>query len=163
MAQIQGDRHFTWAEFDRRADGIAAALLAAGVTRHDKAAHYLYNCPEYLESMFAMYKIGIAPINTNYRYTDDELAYIWDNSDAVAVVFHGVFADRCDAMRARCPRIRTWVWVDDGSGTCPAWAIDYETAADSASARTAAPWGRSADDLYILYTGGTTGMPKGVM
>ena len=163
VAQIQGDRHFTWAEFDHRADGIAATLLAAGVTRHDKAAHYLYNCPEYLESMFAMYKIGVAPINTNYRYTDDELAYIWDNADAVAVVFHGAFADRCDAMRVRCPRIRTWIWVDDDSGPCPDWALDYETAAASSTARIAAPWGRSADDLYILYTGGTTGMPKGVM
>jgi 3-oxocholest-4-en-26-oate---CoA ligase len=162
-AQIQGDRHFTWAEFDRRADGVAATLLNAGVVQHDKVAHYLYNCPEYLESMFAMYKIGVAPINTNYRYTDDELAYLWDNADAVGVVFHGAFAERCAAMRPRCPRIVTWLWVDDGSGPCPPWATPYETAAASASRRTVAPWGRTPDDLYILYTGGTTGMPKGVM
>jgi acyl-CoA synthetase (AMP-forming)/AMP-acid ligase II len=162
-AQIQGERRFTWAEFDRRADGIAATLLTAGVAHQDKVAQYLYNCPEYLESMFGMYKVGLVPINTNYRYTDDELAYLWDNSDAVAVVFHGAFADRCAAMRQRCPRIATWVWVDDGTGPCPEWAIPYETAAAAATARTAAPWGRSPDDLYILYTGGTTGMPKGVM
>jgi 3-oxocholest-4-en-26-oate---CoA ligase len=163
VAQVQGDRHFTWAEFDRRADGIAATLLAAGVAHHDKAAHYLYNCPEYLESMFAMYKIGVAPVNTNYRYTDDELAYLWDNSDAVAVVFHGAFTERCATMRSRCPRIRVWLWVDDVSGPCPEWAIDYEQAAACADHRVTAPWGRTPDDLYLLYTGGTTGMPKGVM
>ena len=162
-AQIQGDREYTWAEFDRRADGVAATLLAAGVAHNDKVAHYLYNCPEYLESMFGMYKIGVAPINTNYRYTDDELAYLWDNSDAVGVVFHGAFTERCAAMRSRCPRIATWLWVDDGSGPCPDWATPYETAAASATHRTVAPWGRTPDDLYILYTGGTTGMPKGVM
>ena len=162
-AQIQGDRQYTWDQFDRRADGVAATLLAAGVAHHDKVAHYLYNCPEYLESMFGMYKIGVAPINTNYRYTDDELAYLWDNCDAVGVVFHGVFTDRCDAMRPRCPRIATWLWVDDGSGPCPEWATPYETAASAATGRVVAPWGRTPDDLYILYTGGTTGMPKGVM
>ena len=162
-AQIQGDRTFTWAEFDRRADGVAAALLAGGAQHQDKVAHYLYNCPEYLESMFAMFKAGLVPVNTNYRYTDDELAYLWDNSDAVAVVFHASFADRCAAMRARVPRVSTWICVDDGTDPCPEWAVPYETAVASATGRTMAPWGRSPDDLYILYTGGTTGMPKGVM
>jgi len=163
VAQLQGDRSFTWAEFDRRADGIASTLLAAGVQRQDKVAHYLYNCPEYLESMFGMYKAGLAPVNTNYRYSDDELAYLWDNSDAVAVVFHATFTERCEHLRPRLPAIRTWICVDDGTQPCPEWAIPYETAAASASGRTVPPWGRSPDDLYILYTGGTTGMPKGVM
>jgi fatty-acyl-CoA synthase len=162
-AQVQGDRTFTWADLDRRADGIAAALLAGGAAHQDKVAHYLYNCPEYLESMFAMFKVGLVPVNTNYRYTEDELAYLWDNSDAVAVVFHGAFAERCAALRSRTPRVRTWIWVDDGSGPCPDWAVPYEQAATSAPRRVRAPWGRSPDDLYILYTGGTTGMPKGVM
>ena len=163
IAQLQGDRSTTWAEFDRRADGIASALLAGGAAQQDKVAHYLYNCPEYLESMFAMFKAGLVPVNTNYRYTEDELAYLWDNSDAVAVVFHGTFTERCAALRSRTPRVRTWIWVDDGSGHCPEWAIPYEQAATSAPGRVRAPWGRSPDDLYILYTGGTTGMPKGVM
>jgi len=163
IAQIQGDRTFTWAEFDRRADGIAATLLAAGVQHQDKVAHYLYNCIEYLESMFGLYKAGLAPVNTNYRYSDDELAYLWTNSDAVAVIFHGTFAEHCQHMRSRVPNVHTWIWVDDGSGPCPDWAIPYETAAVNATGRTVAPWGRSPDDLYILYTGGTTGMPKGVM
>jgi acyl-CoA synthetase (AMP-forming)/AMP-acid ligase II len=163
IAQIQGDRRTTWAQFDRRADGIAAALLAAGVQHQDKVAHYLYNCPEYLESMFGLFKAALVPVNTNYRYTDDELAYLWDNADAVAVIFHGAFTDRCAAMRARAPRVRSWIWVDDGTARCPDWAIDYEVAAGSATGRVAAPWGRSPDDLYLLFTGGTTGMPKGVM
>ena len=162
-AQIQGDRSFTWSQFDRRADGIAATLLAAGAVHQDKVAHYLYNCPEYLESMFGLYKAGLVPVNTNYRYTDDELIYLWQNADAVAVIFHGTFTTRCDGLRGRLADIRTWIWVDDGTEACPDWAVAYETAAASAATRTVAPWGRSSDDLYMLYTGGTTGMPKGVM
>ncbi len=162
-AQRQGDRSFTWVEFDRRADGIAATLLAAGAQRNDKVAHYLYNCAEYMESMFGLYKAGLVPVNTNYRYTVDELAYLWDNCDAVAIVFHGVFADRCAELRSQVPNVHTWIWVDDGTGPCPEWATEYETAAASATGRVTPPWGRSPDDLYILYTGGTTGMPKGVM
>ncbi|MGH9290025.1 MAG: AMP-binding protein, partial [Acidimicrobiales bacterium] len=71
--QIQGDRRISWAEFDRRADGVAQALIDAGVAEQDKVAQYLYNCPEYIESMFAAFKAGLVPINTNYRYQDDEL------------------------------------------------------------------------------------------
>jgi acyl-CoA synthetase (AMP-forming)/AMP-acid ligase II len=163
VAQVHGDAVSTWSEFDRRADGVAATLLAAGTVHQDKVAHYLYNCPAYLESMFALFKAGLVPINTNYRYTDDELEYLWTNADVVAVVFHGSFTDRCAAMRDRVPAVRTWLWVDDGTGPCPDWAIDYESAATSATTRTVAPWGRSPDDLYILFTGGTTGFPKGVM
>ncbi len=116
----------TWADFDRRADGVAKALLDVGVKRQDKVAHYLYNGPEYLESMFAMFKVGLAPVNTNYRYTEDELVYLWDNADAVAVVFHGTFVDRIEGLRHRVPRVRSWMWVDDGSGPCPDWATPYE-------------------------------------
>jgi acyl-CoA synthetase (AMP-forming)/AMP-acid ligase II len=162
-AQIQGKRRYTWAEMDRRANGVAAALLAAGVSQQDKVAQYLYNGPEYLESMFATYKAGLVPVNTNYRYADDELIYLWDNADAVAVVMHGAFAERVAALRPKLPKVRTWLWVDDGSGECPDWAIDYEETAASHTERVVAPWGRSGDDIYMLYTGGTTGMPKGVM
>lgn len=163
LAQSQGDRTFTWAEFDRRADGIALTLLNAGVAHQDKVAQYMTNCPEYVESMFGLFKAALIPINTNYRYTQDELVYIWDNSDAVAVIFHGSFTDTCDAVRSRVPRVKTWIWVDDATSACPEWAIPYETAAASATTRVTGPWGRSGDDMYFLYTGGTTGMPKGVM
>lgn len=162
-AQIQGDRTLTWREFDERANGVANRLLADGAAEQDKVAQYLYNCPEYLESMFAAWKAGLVPVNTNYRYTDDELVYLWDNADAVAVVFHGTFTGNVERIRARVPRVRTWLWVDDGSGPCPDWAVPYEDAAASHPARVAAPWGRDGDHLYMLYTGGTTGMPKGVM
>ena len=163
-AQLHADQRTTWAEMDRRADGIAATLLAAGAQHQDKVAHYLYNAPAYLESMFGLYKAGLVPVNTNYRYGDEELVYLWTNADAVAVIFHASLTERVERVRDRVPDVRTWLHVADASGVpCPDWAIDYEEAASSATTRTSAPWGRSGDDLYILYTGGTTGMPKGVM
>ncbi|MCX7620991.1 MAG: acyl-CoA synthetase [Acidimicrobiales bacterium] len=162
-ALLQGDRVITWKEFDRRADGLARTLLDAGAEHQDKVAQYLYNCPEYLESMFACFKAGLVPVNTNYRYADDELLYLWDNADAVAVVFHGTFAERIERIRDRVPKVKTWLWVDDGSGPCPDWAVPYEQAAATPTDRVVAPWGRSDDDILMMYTGGTTGMPKGVM
>ena len=162
-AQVQGDRRYTWTQFDERANGVAHALLESGVVEQDKVAQYLYNGPEYLESVYGAWKAGLAPLNTNYRYADDELVYLWDNADAVAVVFHGSFVDTIERIRDRVPQVRLWLWVDDGSGPCPEWATPYEAAATSHPERVEGPWGRSGDHLYMLYTGGTTGMPKGVM
>ncbi|WP_421120479.1 acyl-CoA synthetase [Aquihabitans daechungensis] len=162
-AQIQGDRTLTWRDFDERANGVAHHLLEAGVVEQDKVAQYLYNCPEYMESMFASWKAGLVPVNTNYRYADDELVYLWDNADAVAVVFHGSFTETIERIIDRVPDVKTWLWVDDGTGPCPDWATPYEDAATSHPEKAEAPWGRSGDHLYMLYTGGTTGMPKGVM
>ncbi|MGV3758140.1 MAG: acyl-CoA synthetase [Actinomycetota bacterium] len=164
QAQVQGERRITWAEFDRRANGVAQAMLDAGVEEQEKVAQYLYNCPEYLESMFAAFKAGQAPVNTNYRYLDDELLYLWDNADAAVVVFHGSFVERIEGIRDRLPKVKLWLWVDDGSGPCPEWASPYEAAAQAGTAeKVQGPWGRSGDHLNLLYTGGTTGMPKGVM
>ena len=169
-ALVHGTHTRTWVEFDHRADNVARWLLGAGVAEQDKLALYLYNCPEYLEATFAAYKIGMVPINTNYRYADDELVYLWENADTVAVVFHGVFVERIEGIRDRVPGVRSWLWVDDGTATCPPWAVPYEEAAEttgqpgaSGHDRVRAPWGRGPDDLHMLYTGGTTGMPKGVM
>ena len=162
-AQVQGDRRISWADFDRRADGIGRALLDLDAVHQDKVALYLYNCPEYLETVFGCFKAGLVPVNTNYRYIDDELVYLWDNADAIAVVFHGSFTETTERIRHRVPAIRSWLWVDDGSGPCPDWAVPYETAAASGVERTVAPWGRDGDDIVMIYTGGTTGMPKGVM
>jgi 3-oxocholest-4-en-26-oate---CoA ligase len=162
-ALVQAERRITWAEMDTRADGVAAWLLDTGLGHQEKVAHYLTNCPEYLESTFAILKAGLVPVNTNYRYGDDELVYLWDNSDAASVIFHGSFADRLERLRGRLPGVRSWLWVDDGTSPRPDWAVAYEEAAAGATGRTRAPWGRSGDDLYLLYTGGTTGMPKGVM
>ncbi len=162
-ALVHGDRVVTWADFDVRAAGVAAAILRAGVTEGTSVAQYLTNRPEYLEAVFAAFKLGLAPVNTNYRYVDAELVYLWDNADTSVVVFEGQFTERIEGLRDQVPDVRLWLWVDDGHGACPEWAESYEDAASSGAARTVAPWGRSGDSLYLLYTGGTTGMPKGVM
>jgi 3-oxocholest-4-en-26-oate---CoA ligase len=163
-ATVQGDHRSTWADFDRRADGVAARLLAMpGAAHQAKVAQYLHNCPEYLESVFAAFQAGMVPVNTNYRYAEDELLYLWDNADAACVVFHGVFVPTIERIRERLPKVELWLWVDDGQGPCPDWAEPYEDAATSATERVVPPWGRDGDDLYILYTGGTTGQPKGTM
>jgi fatty-acyl-CoA synthase len=162
-AITQGARTLKWSEFEHGADGVAQFLLDLEVARQDKVAVYLYNSPEYIQATYGAMKVGLVPVNTNYRYSDDELSYLWDNADAVAVVFHGTFTERVERIFGRVPRVKGWLWVDDGSGPCPDWATPYEEVAKGAVGRTRAPWGRSGDDLYMLYTGGTTGMPKGVM
>ena len=164
VAVVHGERRVTWRDIDRRADAVARRLLDLGAEHQDKVAQYLYNSPEYCESMFAIFKAGLVPVNTNYRYTADELVYLWDNADAIAVVFHGTFTDTITAIRDRVPRVRLWLWVADGTGPCPPWATPYEDVAGGGDGtRTVAAWGRSGDDILMLYTGGTTGMPKGVM
>jgi fatty-acyl-CoA synthase len=162
-AQVHGDRRLTWRDFDRRSDGLARTLLDSGATHQDKVAIYLYNAPEYLETSFACYKAGLVPVNTNYRYVADELVYLWDNADAVAVVFHGSFTDIVAPLRERLPKVRTWLWVDDGDGDCPPWAVPYESIVDGADGRVVGSKPRDGDDIVMIYTGGTTGMPKGVM
>jgi fatty-acyl-CoA synthase len=162
-AQIQGDRVIDWAGFDGRADALARHFLDVGLTRQSKVAAYLYNAPEYLETYFAAFKAGLAPVNTNYRYVAEELAYLFDNADAEAVVFHASFAPTVELIRDKLPLVKTWVAVAQSGHPTPDFAVDYESLAQRAVGRTIAPWGRSGDDLLILYTGGTTGMPKGVM
>jgi 3-oxocholest-4-en-26-oate---CoA ligase len=162
-AQVQGKRAFTWAQFDRRADGIARTLLDARASQADRVAQYLRNSPEYLEVSHAALKAGIPAVNSNYRYKGEELRYLWDDADVTAVVFHGSFTETAASLRPRLPRIRQWIHVDDGTEGCPEWAVPYEEAAASAADRVSAPWRRSGEDLFLLYTGGTTGLPKGVM
>ena len=103
-AQQYNDDVYTWADFNQRANGIAQTFLNAGVQQQDKIAQYMYNCPQYLESLFATFKAGLAPVNTNYRYTADELVYIWDNADVVAVVFHGIFSETIEQLRRKYAR-----------------------------------------------------------
>jgi fatty-acyl-CoA synthase len=161
--QRQGSRLLSWADTSRRADALAAYLLAKGADQQAKIAQYLYNCPEYLESVWACFKAGLAPVNTNYRYADDELVYLWTNADVVAVVFHGCFAETIARIRPRLPGIGAWLCIDTEDGPCPAWADQYEEVVQSTTQTMPAPWGRSESDIYLLYTGGTTGLPKGVM
>jgi fatty-acyl-CoA synthase len=164
-AFIQGERVLTWGQFDERADSLAAHMIAAGLERQAKVAAFLYNGPEYIESYYAAFKGGFAPVNTNYRYGPEELFYLFDNADAQAVVFHSSFAEVLETIRGRLSGVKSWIAVAEPGHPVPPWASDYETiVAQAPAARPVkAPWGRSGDDLLLLYTGGTTGMPKGVM
>jgi len=163
VALVQGARKVIWSDLDRRMTAIAAFLVKAGLQRQDKVAQYLYNCVEYLESALAAFRGGFVPLNTNYRYGPDELAYLWQNGDVACVVFHGCFASVIDQVRDRVSGVRQWLWVDDGSGPCPDWATPYQEAASFEPEADWRPWPVSGDDLLLLYTGGTTGLPKGVM
>jgi len=157
---VQGNRRRTWNEFDERAARLAAALTEAGLRPGSKVASYLYNSNEYSEGVFATCKMRGVPVNVNYRYLEDELAYLIDNSDTEALLFHGELGDRVAAIRAQAPQVKCWIQVDDGAPKRD-FAVGYEEllAAHDPMPRIE----RSDDDLYFLYTGGTTGMPKGVM
>ena len=162
--QIQGDRIITWGQFDARTNALAADMLAAGLTHQSKVAEYLYNCPEYLETYIAAFKGGFVPANTNYRYGPEEVTYLFDNSDAEAVVFHAAFVPLVDSIRVNLPKVKRWYCVADGTNAVPSWAQDYEAVVSKGIKESVrGPWGRSEEDLMFLYTGGTTGMPKGVM
>ena len=158
----QGDIRLTWGDVDRRADGMARTLLDAGLGHQSRVAEYLYNGPAYLETLYGAFKAGMVPVNTNYRYADDELTYLWDDADAEAVVFDHGFAATVERVRERVPGVRLWIQV--GGDDVPPWAVPYEkVVAAGGDGPVRGPWGRSGDDLLFVYTGGTTGMPKGVM
>ena len=162
-AFCHGSFELSWAGWSQRADALAAHLVAAGLERQSKVAQYCRNRPEYLEAVFACFKAGLVPVNTNYRYGDDELVYLFEDSDTEAVVFEAEFTESCARIRDRLPRVRSWIRMGQSS-SCPSWAESYsEIVSRPVSPGFVAPWGRSGDDLLLLYTGGTTGMPKGVM
>jgi 3-oxocholest-4-en-26-oate---CoA ligase len=158
-ALIHGELTRSWSDYDDRASRLAAAFTAAGIGRDAKVAMFLYNGPEYLETQYAAFKVRATPVNVNYRYLDDELLYLLDNADAEALVFHTSLADRVERVKARLPKVRLYIQVDDGGS--PIEAAHYE--AIIAGHEPMAPIERDESDIYMLYTGGTTGMPKGVM
>ena len=168
-AIVCGERRLTYAQADARANRLAHHLAGLGIGPGDHVALYLYNGTEYLEGMLAAFKLRAVPINVNYRYGEDELRYLLADANARAVVFHREFAPTLAAVQRALPELAGFVVVDDESGVAiPTDALPlpdvtaYEDALAAASpARDFDE--RSADDLYILYTGGTTGMPKGVM
>jgi fatty-acyl-CoA synthase len=145
---------------DARAARLANALVTAGLVPDSKVALYLFSCPEYLEANFASFKLRATPINVNPRYLDDELVYILDNSDAEALIFHSSLGERVANVLDRLPKIRLIIEVSD-VGTVHPWAQEYESLI--ASETPMDPIQRSGEDVYMLYTGGTTGYPKGVI
>ncbi len=159
-ALVCGQDRRTWSEYDDRASRVASAFSAAGLAPDSKVGLYLYNGNEYLETQFGAFKGRHVPININYRYLDDELLYLLENSDAEALVFHTSLGERVARVKDKAPKVKLWVEVDDGGESIDG-AIAYETLI--ASHEPAPRITRSPDDVYMLYTGGTTGMPKGVM
>jgi acyl-CoA synthetase (AMP-forming)/AMP-acid ligase II len=151
-ALVCGDQRRTYAELDERANRIGHHLRTAGVATGDHVGVYAPNCAEWVETMLGCFKVRAVPININFRYVEDELRYIFDNADLVGVVYDPSYGDRLRAIEGDLPKLRFTLAIGP----------DYEAAVAAASGeRDFEP--RSPDDLYILYTGGTTGMPKGVM
>jgi fatty-acyl-CoA synthase len=160
-ALVNGSVRRSWSEYDDRAARMAAAYSAAGLRPDSKIGLYLYNGNEYLEAQFGGFKMRGVPVNVNYRYLDEELWYLLDNSDAEALVFHSSLGERVARVVDRLPKLKLLVEVDDGGAGQVPGAVAYESlvAAHDPMARIT----RDEGDIYMLYTGGTTGMPKGVM
>ena len=160
QAVLQHDVRHSWTEHEQRAARLAGFLAEAGVGHDSKVAMYLFNSPEYLETHFAALKLRATPVNVNYRYLDSELAYLLENSDSEAVVYHSSLAAQVDKVRERLPLIKAWIEVpDDDQHSNGSYTYDEVLAQATPAARI----NRSADDLALFYTGGTTGLPKGVM
>ncbi len=168
-AVVCGERRLTFAELDARSDRLAHALADAGLRPDDKVAIECINGPEYLEVFYAAQKLGCVPVNVNYRYVGPELAYLLDNSDAAALVYHDDFAATvADALLSlpheRRPRVLLEVAHDHPeAGPSLEGARAYEVALADAPSGPATDREPSGDDLIFLYTGGTTGSPKAVV
>ncbi|PJK30833.1 acyl-CoA synthetase [Minwuia thermotolerans] len=170
------DRRLTYAEVAERSRRLANFLLSQDITIHrprselenwesgqDHVALYMFNCNEYVEALLGGYKARAVPFNVNYRYVREELEYLLNDADAKAIVYHGCFAPVVREVLADVPTCRLLIQVDDGSGQpLLEGAFDYEAVLAESSP---GPTGQTCepDDLFILYTGGTTGMPRGVL
>jgi acyl-CoA synthetase (AMP-forming)/AMP-acid ligase II len=160
-ALIHGDKVTSWAEMTARSNSLAHNLLANGAEPGDKVAFYTRNRPEYVEGIVAAFKARLTHVNVNYRYIENELLYLLDNADATICIFSGEFTGHVEKIRSQLPGVTQWVQIDDGYPQMDG-AIAYE---DYATQGDASPLDiqREPTDQLFIYTGGTTGMPKGVM
>ena len=169
-ALVAGKVRLSFAQLEARANRLAHHFLGAGLGTGDHIGIYAWNRAEWIEAMWACFKIRAVPININYRYVADELRYIADNADLKAIVFEQGLAPVLSAVAGELPRLRHGIRIADDQAADDTIAglpddlvlVDYETALTAAPEHRDFP-PRSGDDLYILYTGGTTGMPKGTM
>jgi len=158
-AIVQGDLRLTWADLRRRSTSIARSLLAGQRDRtQQKVALFLFNGPEYLESMYGAFAACMVPVNVNFRFGVDELHYLLTNSDSEVLLFDTTLQDTVARVRDRDTAVKRWVCVGPDA---PEWSDRYEDWAAMAPSEKQLP-ARSGDDVFMLYTGGTTGMPKGV-
>ncbi|MCU1430747.1 MAG: acyl-CoA synthetase, partial [Actinomycetia bacterium] len=152
LAIVSGDRRLTYRDLDERATRLAHALTDLGVRSGEPVGCYMTNSPEYVETMLAAYKLRAVPVNVNYRYAADELAYLFNDASLAAVVTSAEFMPLVAAVAPRVASLHVVVEVGD----------EYERVVAAASPTRDFP-PRSGDDHYVLYTGGTTGRPKGVV
>lgn len=161
-ALISGDRKTSWAEMDARTNRLARAFLAVdGVEADDKVALYTRNAPAYIEGTIAAFKSRLVHVNVNYRYVDEELEYLLDNADAAILIYAAEYAPLVAALKSRLTKVKLFVEIADGP-VRNEFAQDFEALAEHGDG-SKLQIDRSPDDLFFLYTGGTTGQPKGVM
>ena len=161
IALICGDNEVTWREYDQRAAKLATLLTNAGLGDDSKVGLYLHNSNEYLESQYSVFKIKGVPINVNYRYKEEELIYLLENSDSEAIFYQSCYAEQIASIKDKLPKVKLYIQVDDKTNGTLDFAQDYESAISECQPMERQE--RSEDNIYMLYTGGTTGMPKGVM
>jgi len=161
---IQSERgNLSYKELNERASHLASAMSASGLQRGDKIGLYLMNCPEYIEFFLAAMKLGAVPFNVNYRYRLEELRYLFQNSDCAAIVHGAEYGDIVQQLRPELTAIKMTIIVADGAEFSEEQSLTYKALMAAGRARAMEPPERSEDDILLLYTGGTTGMPKGVM
>ena len=160
-ALISGTEVVSWKDYDFMSSKIATALTQAGLSANSKAGLYLNNSNEYLIAQNAIFKIGGVPINVNYRYVAEELIYLLDNSDSEAVFYHACYSSRIEEISRSLPNVKAWIEIPDGTDSNFTGALKYDELLDKCEPMERIH--RDPNTIYMLYTGGTTGMPKGVM